>query len=460
MILWKYIRDRMMSHSAQKVSEKNASITYEELVIFAEETATKLVGEKICAIYCHSELLTAMALLSCFAAGVTAVPLSERYGEAHRNKILDACTPSCMMTDVNGELEIYHISDLDNTVLKIRPTAIMWTSGTTGKPKGAMLGDYNLLTNVLDIATYFPIDETDTILISRPLYHCAVLTGELLVSLIKGSRIIFYSEEFSPGPIISLLQEQGVTVFGGTPTLLNLLSRFVRDKDLTLKYIVISGECMSTTIGLKLRKTFPQANIFHVYGLTEAGPRVSYLPPEYFDDAPDCVGIPLTSIKIEIRNEAGDPLPPGEKGRLWVRGKSVMQGYYLAPEETRMVLQNGWLNTGDLAMITEKGWLKILGRADDLIIRAGMNIYPQEIEMELRKDRRTKDVLAYGYTDPKYGVQIGLTVAGDYINVNEVWELCKQALPPFQMPTKINLVDDLPRNGSGKIIRGDSTNGI
>lgn len=452
MILWEYLRGRMLYFEDQEICEGDAHITFEELVVFAEEKAKELAGEKICAICCHSEMLAAMALLSCFAARVAAVPLSERYGDAHRKRILDACNPSCIITDTNGQLEVYHIADAACDGIKGNTALIMWTSGTTGKPKGAMLSEQNLFTNVVDIATYFAIDDKDTILIARPLYHCAVLTGEFLVSLVKGTRIIFSSEEFRPGPLLSLLREQAVTVFGGTPTLLRLLSRFDKQNNLGLRRIVISGECMSASVGRSVRKSFPNADIYHVYGLTEAGPRVSYLPPEHFDDAPDCVGIPLASEKIEIRDESENVLPQGENGILWVYGKNIMQGYYHAPKETRKILKNGWLNTGDLAVITDQGWLKILGRADDLIIRAGMNIYPQEIESELKKDTRTKEALAYGYRE-KDSTQIGLKISGDFVSIEKVRELCKAVLSPYQMPARIELLDELPKSGSGKVIR-------
>ncbi len=458
MSLWMYLKEHMLRHPSQTVGEKGAFMTYEEMVVYAQILAKELYGEKICAIYCRSEMAAAMALLGCFAAGVTAVPLSVRYGEAQRKKIMQMCSPSCLITDMDGEIGVYHITDSDPSAGKYDPALIMWTSGTTGVPKGAMLSGRSIIANIQDICDYFKIDDSDTILISRPLYHCAVLTGEFLTALVKGTKIIFCSEDFNPALLAGLMKKEGVTVFGGTPTLLSLLLRFIRkENELDLRHIVVSGECMSEDIGRNIRKAFRKAKIYHVYGLTEACPRVCYMPPEHFDKAPDRVGIPLASVKFEIRDKNGNALKEKNRGVLWVSGPNIMLGYYNAPELSSEKLQNGWLCTGDIAEIDDNGWLKILGRSDDLIIRAGVNIYPQQIEAELKKSARTKEALVYAYENQQYGTQIGLKIAGDFKNKDEVRRLCMHCLSPVEVPSKIEIVEELPKNASGKIVRG-STN--
>ena len=209
---------------------------------------------------------------------------------------------------------------------------------------------------------------------------------------------------------------------------------------------------MSRETGLQLAEAFPGADIYHVYGLTEAGPRVSYLPPELFRKYPDCVGIPLRSVTLQIRRPDGRCAGAGEEGLLYVRGGSVMAGYYQEPEKTREVLREGWLCTGDMAVITDVGLLKIKGRQDNLIIKAGMNIYPQEIEEALKADPRVREALAYGYRTAG-GTHIGLKLAGDLASAEEAWELCLKRLPPFQRPVRIELVSELAKNGSGKVNR-------
>ncbi len=459
MMLWNKLREWMLEHPAQTVQEKEATMTYEELVVYSEMLAKTLAGQACCAIYCHSEMAAAMALLGCFAAGVTAVPVSPRYGKEHCRKILKWISPTCVLTDQYGALGIYYIEDSTYRMPENKPALILCTSGTTGHPKGVMLSENNILSNVSDIVQYFKVTEEDSVLIARPLYHGAVLTGEFLLSLAKGMRIVFHSESFNPIKILELLKTSKVTTFGTTPTLAQMMFRFHRDKDeMAMKNLVISGECLNEVTARNIREAVPNVNIYHVYGLTEACPRVSYLPPHEFSRHPTSVGYPLQSVKLSVR-KGRKSLPPGEEGMLWVKGKNVMMGYYNDPELTKRTLVNGWLRTGDMAKIDEDGLLYILGRADDMIIRAGMNIYPQEIEAELKKDSRTREVLVYGIKDTKMGVQIAMRIAGEYDTVDAVRELCLTCLPSYQIPAYIELVDTLPKNGTGKVIRGKQTRG-
>lgn len=448
-MLWEYLKEKMIENRTQKIEEETRSVTYEDAILFAETFAKRISYEKCCAIYCKSELNTALIILSCIAAGVTAIPMSKRYGEKHCQKILNKISPSCVVTDLSGTIDIYRISDSEYVIPNIKPAFIMCTSGTSGEPKGVMLSEENIIANIEDIADYFKINNKDEILIARPLYHSAVLTGEFLLSLTKGVKIYFYSELMNLQKIVGLLRTRNVTVFCGTPSLFDLLLPFLTRKHMVvLKNIVISGECLPDPVGTFLREKFPNAIIYHVYGLTEASPRVCYMPPESFDNAIGCVGIPLKSVKIEIRNTNGALTQISEKGILWVKGPSVMLGYYNDKKTTEDVLKDGWLCTGDVAEITSKGWIKIHGRSDNMIIRAGMNIYPAEIENELKKDSRVKLARAYGINN-----RVAIDIVGDFADESEVKSLCVDVLPPYQIPSKINLVDSIETTVSGKLVR-------
>lgn len=461
MKLWKYIKEQMLKHPAQIVCEEKAEMTYEELVIYAEQFAKRLKGIQCCAILCQSEMAAAMGLLACFAAEVTALPLSMRYGKHHCNKILDTICPDGAIIDLDGMLQVLHFSDTKFIAPEENPALIMCTSGTTGVPKGAMLTEKNVMTNVCDIAAYFAMDSTDTILIARPLYHCAVLTGEFLTALVKGTKICFYSATFNPNEMLRMLKEYAITVFCGTPTMLGLMARFKRDNTPDkLQHICISGECMGKETGVRIAKAFPATRIYHVYGLTEACPRVSYLSPGLFSQYADCVGVPLKSVSLKIVKEDGGLAGTNEVGALWVKGDNVMVGYYNNPEQTAKVLKDGWLCTGDLALLNEAGLLQIKGRNDDLIIRGGMNIYPQEIESVVKQDSRVCDVYVYGEADTTHGTQIVMQIVGDFVSTNEVKTLCMKCLPAYQVPSKIKLCSEIPKNGSGKMIRGKKYVGI
>ncbi len=453
MKLWEYIKKGMLAHPTQSICENRAELSFEDAVVWAEVFAKKLKGLRSCAVWCQSEMAAGLSLLACFSAGVTAIPLSARYGNTHCQKILDTISPDGIITDRDNEIEVVKITDNQYESPKRHPALILCTSGTTGRPKGAMLSDKNIITNVSDITEYFGVDLTDTILLSRPLYHGAVLTGEFLTALVKGCNIRFCSEHFEPYRILSLIQDYGITAFCGTPTFLGMMAKFKRNLHVeTLRHIGISGECMGRDVGLSIARAFPHAKTYHLYGLTEAGPRVSYLPPELFGEYADCVGVPLRSVSLKIMTEDGVECPPNVEGILWVKGDNVMIGYYQEPERTAQVLKDGWLCTGDIAVINEMGLLKIRGRSDDLIIKSGMNIYPAEVESVMQQDPRVRGVYVYGFEN-RFGTQIGMTIAGDFNSSDEVRQVCIDRLPAFQVPSRIELVSELPSNASGKIIR-------
>ena len=455
MKLWNYIKEYMLRHPHQTIGEGNSRISYGELVSYAHSFAQKLEGVECAAILCKSEMACAMALLSCFAAETTAVPMSVRYGEAHCKNILKTISPTAVITDADGELDVRYLPENTYRTPPEHPALIMCTSGTTGVPKGVMLSEKNILTNLRDISAYLNIDDTDTILISRPIYHCAVLTGEFLVSLVKGTKIRFYSEQFNACRILKLIERERITVFCSTPTVFSVLSRISDMYDVSsLKVICISGECMSADTGKRIARAFKGVEIYHVYGLTEACPRVSYLSSELFLEHPCSVGIPLNSVTVKIVSKEGKEVSEGEAGTLWVRGDNVMLGYYNAPEQTCKVLKDGWLCTGDIAYFDNNGLLYIKGRGDNMIIRAGMNIYPQEIESALKADERVHEVLVYGRKSESEGQQICMKISGGFADIAQVKNVCFECLPKYAVPTYIELVDSIPKNGSGKIIRG------
>lgn len=456
MKLWNYIKESMLCNPYQFICEDGDFFTYKETISKVESFAQKIIAERCCVISCSSELSVAIAVLSCFAAGVTAVPSSMRYGKTINDRIIDMISPTAIITDSSSGVlhKIPYTGEYRDP--EVSPALIMYTSGTSGSPKGVMLSERNLITNINDIVDYFDINNNDTILISRPLYHSAVLTGEFLVSLINGTRIVFSAANFNPRYLWGIIDDYDVTVFCGTPTMLSMMARFIPKKDNHIKKLCISGECLSFEDGKRIASAFPNAKIYHVYGLTEASPRVCYLPPQYFNENPDYVGIPLKSVNIKIINHEGRLVNEDEDGFLYVQGDSVMLGYYNDPKLTKKTIRNGWLYTGDIASINSDGFIKIKGRNDDLIIRAGVNIYPQEIERILKTDHRVKDVYIYGYKNRYGGQQIGMKISGDFVDIDEVVSLCLDVLPGFQIPSSIELLKELQKTESGKIFRGET----
>lgn len=458
-MLWKYIKSNMLKYPNKKIGVGSISLTYEEMCIFAEHFAARL-KEHSYGIVCSNELASAMAILSCIAAGKTAIPVPTRYGVETYRRILNKADPPCVISDIDGELKVMPISDVrDRRGDAYKNSAvILFTSGSTGEPKGVMLSEENILSNIKSIASYFPICERDTILISRPLYHASVLTGEFLLSITRGANITFYSESFSPLKIIEEMRKQKVTVYGNTPTLIAILSRFMKQKNgLRIRLLSISGECITEGYARIIRKAFPNAKIYTGYGLSEASPRVAYLPCEMFDANPTAAGIPVTGVEVRIVDEHNNEVQRGMVGELIVKGKNVMRGYFKNRSGTARALRGGWLHTGDYALIDKDGYIHIKGRKDDMIIRAGMNIYPREIENALSEDPRVEDIYVYGYHDGNTQ-QIGMKVSGDFQTVEDVINICRKSLPSYQIPAQIDIVKEIGRAQSGKKTRqkGDS----
>ncbi len=257
MKLWKHIKSKLLSYPTQKTEENREVLTFEQVSILAEQLAEQLKIFKCCGIICSSEMAASIALLACFAAEVTAVPLSARYGKTHCDKIIDTISPDGIIVDTGGELTVHNIKNSQYITPTEHPAIIMCTSGTTGKPKGVMLSEKNIMTNISDISEYFQMNTSDTILIARPLYHCAVLTGEFLTAIVCGANIRFYSERFNPTRMLELINEYKITAFCGTPTLLSIMARFNRGTAAqTLRHISVRSHTRCFLRTIICRKTY------------------------------------------------------------------------------------------------------------------------------------------------------------------------------------------------------------
>lgn len=472
--MWDFIRECLRKHPYSIIKDDSNTFFYEQLLYMVElhgNTLKSVLKPKSkCAVLCDSGLESVIGLLSCWSAGMVAIPLSKNYGTKHCEQIIALTDPDAVIIDddnykykftynLNSNLFYGELTNIRIDPILYDVALIMCTSGTTGKPKGAMITEDGLKKNIEAIAQYFSVNNSDTILIARPLYHCAVLTGEFLVSLFKGVSIVFFDEVYNPMNIIVHAYEHKVTTFCGTPTLLNHISQLVKrsHKELKIKKIAISGECLNRDTANNIRNAFPDAEIYNVYGLTEAAPRVSYLPPYEFDRYPESVGIPLKGVKIKIVDkETGEDLIINNHGIVMVSSPSMMKGYYQNHELTLKAIEGSWLNTHDIGYKDEKGYLYILSRADDMIIKAGMNIYPKEIEDAINSLQEISECLAYGEeNDLGKKIAVDIVMCNKYVesDIKALMSKFQEILPPYLMPSKINIVEFIPRNASGKIIR-------
>ena len=318
---------------------------------------------------------------------------------------------------------------------------VVFTSGTSGEPKGVMLTDDNIISNLEAIGSYFRLENRRTICIGRPLVHIAVLTGELLYALCSGLTVHFYEESFMPRRLLSFFERYQIDVFGGTPTLYRALARAARGQIFPIRTAVLSGEVLTETAAREIAAAFPGTEFYHVYGLTEHSPRVSALPPSEFRRRATSVGKPIAGISVRL-----------EDGELWVRSKSVMKGYLEDEERTRDKITDGWLHTGDLARFDGEGNLYIDGRKDGMLIRAGLNVYPEAIENAVKEEcAEVADCLVYG-EQTEGSVTLCMKYVGE-ISERDLKRKLAERLNNALLPGKIQRVEELPKTPSGKKLR-------
>ena len=338
---------------------------------------------------------------------------------------------------------------------KLSDTAvILYTSGTTGVPKGVMLSSRNVVTNALQVLARFDstvtTDGHERFFSVLPLFHVFAQNACMWLPVMLGSAIIIVPR-IDRRAILNGLQHKP-TMFFGFPALFGLLV-MMRNAPLDAVKLFVSG---ADALPDKIRMAFALVygrKIASGYGLTEASPVIAVDHSSY-DNPTNVVGTPVVGVTCQIRDDNEVAVPTGSVGTLWVKGDNVMQGYYNAPELTAPILKNGWLNTGDLATIDADGVVAIVGRCKDVIINKGFNIYPQEIENVLLRHPAVIKAAVVGKADGDVGQIPVAYVAvreGQDLTQDEIAKFCKQNLAVYKVPKSITCLADLPMTATGKI---------
>jgi len=334
---------------------------------------------------------------------------------------------------------------------------LIYTSGTTGKPKGVVLSCRSMLW--VTAACWAPVvglDEHDTILAALPLFHSYALNLCVLSVLATGATI-HLMERYSTSEALALLGTGEFTLFPGVPTMFHyLMEACGRDMPPgigTLRACISAGAILPATLGHAFEEKFGLP-LLDGYGITETSTMVTMNPATGPRPAGSC-GLPLPGLAVRIADPATSrDCDPDEEGELLVRGPNVMLGYLNKPEETGQALRDGWYHTGDLARADRNGFLTITGRIKELIIRGGQNIAPAEIEETVLQLEEVLDCAVVGLPDEKLGEVPGLFILPrDTVNTDVILAHCRNRLSSYKVPTVVETVDQIPRTGSGKIIR-------
>ena len=355
-----------------------------------------------------------------------------------------------IITEHTNEPEI-EISEKDDV-------EILYTSGTTGRPKGALFDHSQIFKVGISVTINMGIRMHERILHLAPLFHSAQLNLFLISGVALGATHIIH-RDFHPVKTLQAIQEYKITHLFAVPAMYNFLLQVpnAADYDLTsIKRVGYGAAPMAPELVKKSMKLFKTDQFYNLCGLTEAGPGGILLDPEGHRQHLGKGGKPIFMTETRVVNEEGKDVLPGVIGEFIVRSPMVMKEYYKKPEETKSTLKGGWLYTGDLATIDEEGYITLVDRKKDMIISGGENVYSVEVEGVLYEHPAVLEAAIIGLPDEVWGEAVCAVIVlkeGAVIDEQELRNFCRKKLAGYKVPRRIFIEDQLPRNASGKILK-------
>ena len=418
--------------------------------------------------------------LACIRSNIIFHPLNPAYKETELSYFLDDAKPRLFISNeetvesvkyLNLEHNIDHLFTLNNdgtgdffTIYSDESdfltvdcseddiAALLYSSGTTGKPKGIMLSHGNISSNAKSLVKTWDFQESDCLLHALPIYHVHGLFVALGCVLMTGSKLKWL-ESFDVDAVLKSIPN--CTVMMGVPTYYTrLLKSDALDSELTKQMrLFISGSAPLLEETFNEFKQRTKHLILERYGMTETNMNTSN--PLKGDRKPGTVGLPLDDVQVIVVDEKNNALPQGEIGNLQVKGPNVFKGYWQMPEKTTEdFTEEGFFNTGDKGLIDEDGYVCIIGRSKDMIISGGLNVYPKEIEVLIDKVEGVLESAVVGLSDADLGERVVAIIVpkeGSEIDAIEVISLIKEKLAGFKVPKEVKFIDQLPRNAMGKV---------
>jgi len=335
-------------------------------------------------------------------------------------------------------------------------STFLYTSGTTGKQKAAMLTNKNLVINAEQCRLAFHGTANDNYMCVLPMFHVFGFTTCVLNPLLSGATVTIL-EKFHPKEVIEYLLNDDITVFMGVPTMYVLLLEACKKNNITFPKLrlAVSGGAPLPVEVLKQAKDILRLPIVEGYGLTEASPVVSFNPLDGIKKA-GSIGLPIANVECRVVDDNDMEVAVGDVGELIARGENVMLGYFKKENETKETLRNGWLHTGDLAKMDEDGYIYIVDRKKDLVIAGGLNVYPREVEEVLYQHSKIKEAAVVGIDDKLRGEYVKAFIVlkeGEECTPKEVTKFLKLHIAGYKIPREIEFIAELPKNSTGKILK-------
>ena len=359
--------------------------------------------------------------------------------------------------DLSGLLEAMSAAPGSSDRGDLDDAVILYTSGTTGRPKGAELTHAGLVANAeISSRTLFDVAPDDVIMGCLPLFHVFGLTCGLNVSVASAATLTLLPR-FDPAKALDIIQRDRVTIFEGVPTMYAAMLH-LPDADpakaATLQLCASGGAAMPVEILRGFEEKFG-CTVLEGYGLSETSPVASFNHPRKVRK-PGSIGTPIEGVEMRLIDDDWNTVPAGDIGEIAIRGHNVMKGYWNKPEATAETMRDGWFRTGDMARVDDDGYYFIVDRKKDLIIRGGYNVYPREIEEVLHEHPAVAEVAVIGIPDATLGEEVGAAVAlkpGASATPEELRSWARDRVAAYKYPRRVWLVDALPKGPTGKILR-------
>ncbi len=371
--------------------------------------------------------------------------------------------------------EIISSSPADEVFTEIdekETTILMYTAGTTGFPKGVMLSHTSFSSYMLENVTPADPESDESNILTVPLYHVAGI--QAMMAAIYGGRTLVMERQFEPEEWMTLVETEKANRAMMVPTMLKQLldhPNFKKHDLSSLRVITYGAAPMPLPVIRKALEEFPGVNFINAFGQTETASTITALGPEDHvltgtEEEKEkklkrlaSIGKPMSDVEMKVVDDDGNALGPNEVGEILARGQRVMSGYWKDEEKTAKTIdKDGWVHTGDVGYVDEDGYYFLSGRSSDMIIRAGENISPEEIENVIREHPKVEDVAVIGVPDETWGEEpraVVIPKKGEKPTEEEIMEWCRQGLASFKRPRTVVFVDDLPRNPMGKLIKKD-----
>ncbi len=447
-----------------------------------------LKGDRV-ALYCMNSAEFAIAYVAIIKAGAVVVPINLMQKPAEVAYVLNDSTAKGLiyhsLFKENAHQQIGSISSLEFSIcigeepvpsslgwdsflvndlqvptIQFEPdddlAAILYTSGTTGRPKGAMLTHTNLVANTQSVVKAMKWQAgKDKVLLVLPMFHAFAATVGMLTPLTCGCAFIPL-QKFDPDQVVRTVEETTATIFLAVPSMYNILLR-IKDERVacfeSIRFCVSGGASMPLEVMRRFEDKF-QKKVYEGDGPTECSP-VTCVNPIGGLTKPGTVGLPVPGVEMSIVDDAGKVLPIGEVGEIAVKGVSVMKGYWNLPEETAASFMGEWFLTGDLGTEDGDGYFSIVDRKKDMVIVNGMNVYPRIIEEVLYRFKPVIEAAVIGEPDHLHGENVVayVVVDSEAVSAVEVRGWCRDHLGGYEVPKKVFIVDELPKNAAGKILK-------